>query len=309
MMINKIDKLFILVAFTIACIVSFGRGLSFRDEIAACTFLIILLGIPHGAIDHILFIQSKKSNPILFYASYLGVMLVYVLIWICFPVFSLIIFLVISAYHFGQSQMVEKMGTKDGWINKSLYFSWGSTLLSSLFSFNHDGLIALLDLYEDTRIFIPLFDHNNLNLIFTSSLGLTLFLLAKLYLSKELTARELFYELIILSTILAAFYLLPLIIGFTIYFVFQHSLKVMIQEYNFLKNSESMFSVRKFVLSIAPFSLMTIFFLVILLVLYRFGQLPVSVSLLVFIFISTFTIPHSFVMESFYSSKIRKIVE
>lgn len=308
MVINKIDKLFILVAVIIVCIVSLGMVLSFSHEIAVCTFLILILGIPHGAIDHILFIESKKSNPILFYAAYLGVMLLYVLLWIYLPVFSLIIFLLTSAYHFGQSQMVEKIITIDTWKKRFLYFAWGSTLLSALFSLNHDGLIALLELYEDTRLFIPLFDQNILRLIFISCLGLTLFLLTKLYLSKKFTARELVYELIILGTILAVFYLLPLIIGFTIYFVFQHSLKVLVQEYNFLKNFKSMFSVKKFVLSLAPFSLITIFFLAILLVLYSFGRLPISVSLLVFILISTITIPHSIVMDSFYSSEIKKIV-
>lgn len=308
MVINKIDKLFILVAVIIVCIVSLGMVLSFSHEIAVCTFLILILGIPHGAIDHVLFIESKKSNPILFYAAYLGVMLLYVLLWIYLPVFSLIIFLLTSAYHFGQSQMVEKIITIDTWKKRFLYFAWGSTLLSALFSLNHDGLIALLELYEDTRLFIPLFDQNILRLIFISCLGLTLFLLTKLYLSKKFTARELVYELIILGTILAVFYLLPLIIGFTIYFVFQHSLKVLVQEYNFLKNFKSMFSVKKFVLSLAPFSLITIFFLAILLVLYSFGRLPISVSLLVFILISTITIPHSIVMDSFYSSEIKKIV-
>lgn len=195
------------------------------------------------------------------------------------------------------------------WKNKILYFTWGSAILAALFSFNHGELMVLLEMYEDTRIFIPIFDLYTMVIIFIVSFAFTLFLIANLYLSNKLTTRELLNELLILSLIILTFFQLPLIVAFTVYFVMQHSLKVLIQEYTFLKNSKSMFSVRKFIFSLAPFSLMAIFFLAILFVLYSLGKLPVSVSLLVFILISTITIPHSIVMESFYSSEIKKIVE
>jgi len=68
--------------------------------------MVFLLGISHGAIDHVLLrkkYQSKKDQ-FKFYSYYLGLIAVYVGFWIFMPYLSLAAFFFISFYHFGQSQ-------------------------------------------------------------------------------------------------------------------------------------------------------------------------------------------------------------
>lgn len=82
----------------------------------AFTFIFMfLLGIPHGAGDHLLIQKQKKDQGLSFsllrfVGSYLGVMLLYALMWYYFPKISFVIFILISIFHFGdfENDEVEK---------------------------------------------------------------------------------------------------------------------------------------------------------------------------------------------------------
>jgi Brp/Blh family beta-carotene 15,15'-monooxygenase len=78
--------------------------------------LMFILGIPHGAGDHLI---VQKRNEMLglpfslvrFIISYLGVMGIYALVWYFLPNLAFIIFILISVFHFGD--MEEKAISKD----------------------------------------------------------------------------------------------------------------------------------------------------------------------------------------------------
>lgn len=68
--------------------------------------MLILLGIPHGAVDHLVaqkIAEQKKEKfkLALFIIKYLGIMLVYGVCWHFFPELSFILFIGISIFHFG----------------------------------------------------------------------------------------------------------------------------------------------------------------------------------------------------------------
>ncbi|MEL6142972.1 MAG: Brp/Blh family beta-carotene 15,15'-dioxygenase, partial [Bacteroidota bacterium] len=70
--------------------------------------LLLLLGIPHGATDTTIFqALSKKEvdkrKMILFGFAYLAIILAYGAIWYIVPVWAFLFFLLLSVYHFGQS--------------------------------------------------------------------------------------------------------------------------------------------------------------------------------------------------------------
>ena len=79
----------------------------------AFTFIFMfLLGIPHGAGDHLLIQKQKKDQGLSFsllrfMGSYLAVMLLYGLMWYYFPKISFIIFILISIFHFGEFENEE----------------------------------------------------------------------------------------------------------------------------------------------------------------------------------------------------------
>jgi Brp/Blh family beta-carotene 15,15'-monooxygenase len=79
-------------------------------DVLFMAFFLLLVGIPHGAIDHLVDeehfkIQQKPFSLIRFLAIYLIQMAIYAFCWWLFPACSLLIFLLISAWHFGETDL------------------------------------------------------------------------------------------------------------------------------------------------------------------------------------------------------------
>jgi Brp/Blh family beta-carotene 15,15'-monooxygenase len=74
--------------------------------------LMFLLGIPHGAGDHLI-VQKRKEMQglpfsfIHFIISYLGVMGLYAIVWYFLPRFAFVLFILISVFHFGDLEEKE----------------------------------------------------------------------------------------------------------------------------------------------------------------------------------------------------------
>ena len=75
------------------------------DQFKLLIFSMILFGVPHGALD--LYIEGKtmqssdiKGNTVL--VKYLLNILAYAMLWYFFPLVALIVFIIITAYHFGR---------------------------------------------------------------------------------------------------------------------------------------------------------------------------------------------------------------
>lgn len=70
---------------------------------------LLLIGIPHGAMDHV--IDGAMNNwkvdtfNIRFYSLYLGLIALYVIFWLIFPLAAMAVFLLITTYHFGQADV------------------------------------------------------------------------------------------------------------------------------------------------------------------------------------------------------------
>ena len=98
-------------------------------------FLIVMLsiGIPHGSVDHIIaFINPKArkfNSKLIFYITYLSLIVFNIALWIISPFLGLLVFLIISCYHFGETQVIGYNPTD----NKLLNFVVGANILLSLF--------------------------------------------------------------------------------------------------------------------------------------------------------------------------------
>ena len=89
--------------------------------------LIGVLGIPHGAADHLIFnklFPKQKHNQARFYALYLSGILVYSLLWFLGPLLALGLFILISAYHFGESNW-QYYNWRSEFSKRFVYFNWG----------------------------------------------------------------------------------------------------------------------------------------------------------------------------------------
>lgn len=123
-----------------------------RNSIKLMVFCIVILGIPHGALDHILYYAlatQRKSLPdekwkragawipaLFFYVNYITIMMLWAALWDYKPNIAFWSFLGVSSYHFGEVLIADK-GELDYLTGISkpfsliLYFSRGSLLVGT----------------------------------------------------------------------------------------------------------------------------------------------------------------------------------
>ncbi|MFB6247667.1 MAG: Brp/Blh family beta-carotene 15,15'-dioxygenase [Salinibacter sp.] len=102
----------IVLAFTVLAV---GLGAWRPASLQSSAFVVLLVavvltGMPHGAIDHLVAaklygLRFTWADQAKFYAGYLVLMALYGGLWIVAPVWSLMIFLVMTMYHFGQADL------------------------------------------------------------------------------------------------------------------------------------------------------------------------------------------------------------
>jgi beta-carotene 15,15'-dioxygenase len=260
---------------------------------------ISILGIPHGAIDHIIYRKKNNVGALKFYSCYLGLMLIYLLIWVFLPKLSMAGFMILSAFHFGQSQFYKYSIVNDT-LRRIVYFTWGFSLLSGLIVLNINEIIQITAQNNDLSIIISesmIYFYKKIFVISNIAFLLLCFILA---VSKKMSKVDILKEIFILILIQLSFYFLPVLIGFTVYFCTLHGLQVMSDEFDFLKKKMAVFTGFEFVKLLLPYTLLSIFGIVFLLLLVSFQIISVSITLLIFIIISILTLPHSLVMDNFY---------
>jgi len=262
--------------------------------------LVLLIGLPHGATDYLLF--RRLHGPKLtrrqifkFFFFYLSAVLVYLLAWIWLPVPALFIFLIISAYHFGQSNW-EYLRLPRG-LEVTLNLSWGAFALGG----------ALFWHWEESRMIItqlvgslPDWSNADLNIAQWVLLALNVFLIVGLRLSRHINNRQLFREFISLGALSFMFLHTPLLVGFAIYFSLWHSLSALLTQVAFFRKKWPAFTLVHYYRQAAPFTLLSVAGLLALV----FGQAlffaDVSLVSLFFILIACITLPHILLVEELY---------
>ncbi len=305
---NKISFLSFCIGFVILLLFYFGMSPSFNLQIGVSILLISMVGIPHGAIDHVLFLEkSRKISTFQFYAFYFGLMAIYVVAWLQLTFWSLVFFLVLSAYHFGQSQFSDlKINSR---ITAALlHLVWGTSLLSGLVFYNHQEIYITMTSDSSLPALAQVFNTDAFEYIYYLSLAGTVISFILLKVTKKISNKRLAYEILSWGLILLAFVCLPPIIGFTLYFISLHSMKVMEEEFNFLRSVRTNFSISKFIQLLLPYSLIGFLGTWGMVAFAQLGWIGGNGSdiLLVLILLSILTLPHSIVMDRFYQQVYAK---
>ncbi len=265
-----------------------GESLLFEWVIFGLVFLVI--GLPHGALDHLIYVNKEKSkNKSGFFSTYLFVIFIYFILWILFPVFSLIIFLIISAYHFGQVHFIHSRLTK---LSPLLFFSLGAFYLS---------VILWSDFAATTAILAKIIEIEGISRlgIYFISIFFTVSILQILVLNP---ARKfyLIMEMLVLGSLL---YQLPLLLSFVLYFGFWHSFPSLEAEYKSLTEGLKNGKISWFIQKILPFSLISIIGISVLLLISINWLSEKENVLLFFIVVSLISAPHIYVMDGFLKSR------
>ena len=156
-MIKKLNFYHSLFFFNICIILSALEFLKNKDFLILCFFLILSIGISHGALDNL---KGKKLLKILkfksifvFYIGYIILSLFVILCWILIPTLTLTIFLVVACYHFGKEDTDFLVKKKSFFVNL-LFTLKGSIIIISPLLFNFQDTADIFKLLNfDISIF------------------------------------------------------------------------------------------------------------------------------------------------------------
>jgi len=200
-----------------------GDKLDDFNTLIICSFLILTIGISHGALDNEkgkkLFKIYKIKNISIFYSAYIVLGILIALLWFLLPEIILIIFLIVASYHFGKEDCIYPV------IKNSLMFTIkGSLIILAPLLFHFDDTLSLFEiLYFESelptlsKILIYIYEGNFILYLLIASI-LVNFFIFKMKLAWIQSLTEVF--IIIIINILYS----P-IAAFTFYFCFLHSIR------------------------------------------------------------------------------------
>ena len=283
-----------------------GTALVYPDLLNLLTLPILLLsvfiiGIPHGAIDHIMAtelygLKNSLKDHLLFYASYLFIMLIIAVLWVFTPVAGMILFLLISIYHFGQADMEDFLNPK---APRYIWYTLRGFLIIGLIVFSAPSttypiiaeairmdlagfqqimpdallsVVALLSIYALFVVWGVFQNHFQRNLRFVSD------------------------SILLAGLILTAG---PLI-GFAVYFALWHSIGHVNEMKEFFESKRKSLSFMEFYKKATPFTLVSLLGLLMLYGINQVLQLEGQFITLMFILISVLTLPHLFIADKMY---------
>ena len=260
-----------------------------------CLFLILSIGISHGALDNL---KGKKlfqifgiNNFFIFYLSYVLIALFIIILWIIIPYISLIIFLIIASYHFGKED-TQFLIIGNSNYNQLLFFLKGSLIVFAPLYFHFDETISIFKLLLiDNEAF-----YDFLNFIETKNIllyGIILSTLSNILLfSKNFELKKFTIFLDYFSIIILNYYFSPLA-AFTIYFCFLHSIRHIISLMSELDSNDLRNGFKIFTKKALPLTILTaIFCLIGLYLLNNTYNFDSSIIKIIFIGLASLTFPH-----------------
>jgi len=298
-MINKIEKfnlnstlllLFTLLTFILGGL--FGSEILSRNFLSTftCLFLILTIGVSHGALDDVkgykLLKIYKIKSKFIFYFSYIFFAILIIFIWIFLPTVALTSFLIIAAYHFGKEDCCDVPVIKSV-LNPFKFFLKGSLIiLAPLWLSFNETISIFTTLGIKNQEFYNFLNFINLKEFFLFLVVLSI--LSNILISKD--SKYLTGFIIEIFCILVLYYAFNPLVAFTIYFCFLHSLK-----HSMSLTLEFDITIKEFIKNAWPLTLVTaIFFFIGIYILTGFQNVDIDSSVInvIFIGLASLTFPH-----------------
>lgn len=265
--------------------------------------VILMIGMPHGALDHHIDGNLEGWNPYSlnkkFYSWYLAAIALYAAIWVLFPFFSFMFFLLITLYHFGQADAMRF--SFEGWRKWAIHLARGFTVV---------GLIVFGNLEYSSSIIEAV---TNISILELSSgvinAELTKWMIAGFYpvvylvvigssMDQAKSKTVFFIDALIVP---ALFIFCDPVWAFSIYFGIWHSYNHALVMLRYLISKQHSVNFTWFFKESFLFSLLSYLGLLFVYnMLNAFGNEELLVSLL-FVVIAVLTLPHMLVVEKLYT--------
>ena len=260
-----------------------------------CLFLILSIGISHGALDNQ---KGKRLSQLyniqksyFFYLIYSLIGVSIIIFWLFFPTLSLILFLIVASYHFGKEDTEFLINNKNV-SNLILYFLKGSLIIIAPLMFHFVETINIFKLLlienENFYLFLNFIEDNSI-LFFALSISL---LSNIYYFLKDFKIVNILILFDFFSIIALNYFLTPLV-AFTIYFCFLHSFRHSISLITELNEKSLKIGAITFIKKAMPLTVLTaILYIMSLYFLSNFYQLNDAILKVIFIGLASLTFPH-----------------
>lgn len=255
--------------------------------------LILTFGVLHGANDLLLIrIKSNKNGfKINFYkvlGYYVVTILVILSVFFSYPPLALALFIVLSAYHFGE-QHFKNLEERTGLLKNALYVFYGLTILFMIFYLNIDRILLIFKDLTGIEFTVTFFET-------TLLVVAVLFLSCVFYLRFQKKLRvNILEELFYLLVLFVVFETAGLLWGFCIYFILWHSIPSLVDQMQFLYGKASKIEFIKYIKSSWLYWMVSIIGLLSLYLAFR-SNTEYLTSILIY-FLAAITFPHVIVMS------------
>ncbi len=239
---------------------------------------LILVGIPHGAVD-VLHRQHTRFNKLtVFLAVYISVILLYALLWYGWSVLALLLFMAISVLHFGETVFESKQ-----WYHLKPLL-WGLLFILIPVTIHMDEAFAIFaDMMSMPSI-------ANVQTTFYALSGLLL-MVHLVHVFKTEQGKAFVFLLLQWGLLILWFWFTPLLEGFLMAFVVWHALPSLFQQKEVYERSDTANSV-VFWLTMLVY---TFFAAALLALLAYFFELTPA---FLFVLLSLITLPHALVIHN-----------
>jgi Brp/Blh family beta-carotene 15,15'-monooxygenase len=262
-------------------------------QISFLIAVLILFGVPHGALDLYIdqHLHKSESNQKIFLLKYIANIIAYAVVWYFFPVAALIIFILITAYHFGE---MDWLGKTDNIIQKVAYSVIGLLWILLLLSKNINFALQIFIRMERSA-----FNESQWTTLAGKIYPITLIGLALVYIilfffkADFFSKNKYYYYLILQQAILICFALyMPLWLCFAIYFGFWHSILSFDKIRITFGMPNNFIGWKNLLVKAAPFSIMAWFGFVYITFLTLNSKDASGIFTLLFISLSVLALPH-----------------
>ena len=113
-----------------------------------CLFLILSIGISHGALDNYkankLLIIYKVKNKAIFFSIYIFTSALVIFVWSLYSTYTLIAFLVVASYHFGLED-TSFLHNGNSFLDQVFYLIKGSLIIFAPLFFHVDETLKIFE--------------------------------------------------------------------------------------------------------------------------------------------------------------------
>ena len=266
----------------------------------------LILGVPHGAADLLVarntaMAKHRSFSMLLFFSEYLGLIMAFAFVFYFFPLIGNLVFIILAAYHFGESDLHQyKVKGPAGIAFQGFY---GLFIIAVIILPHWDQAISLISVAaHGTRQQYILSAIEKYRFVLLGIFGCLMLVSSVFYLFMvKLTWRDKFEFLISTCGIVLIVSQLPMLLAFTVYFVFWHSLRSMHQIVTYLLRSRSI-ALSRIVLQMAFYSFMAMLGIGLLGIL-SYGYADVSsLQFYLFLGLAVLTGPHMRIMHELQTS-------